>query len=302
KGVIDCPDLPLNVSRSFLQNDGSVKKLSDHIAKKVSDRLTSMFEGERERYCGYWDDISPFVKYGCLKDDKFYDRIKEAVVFKSTKGGHVTAKEYAELNDDRHKGKVYYVSDAKQQSAYMDMFERNGMEAVILDTLIDGHFISYLEYKGGDVRFARIDSDIADSLKGADDPGGDGARVVAAFEEALKSRSVKVAAQPIKGDPRPGYILLSEHSRRMQEMGARFGGGSMPAFPKDETFSVNTGSEVVMGIASILDDESRKDEAMEICRYVYDVALMSHRPLTPDEMREFASRSDVIVGRMLKGG
>ena len=169
KGTIDCPDLPLNVSRSFLQNDSYVSKLSNHITRKVADKLVSLFENERENYNKYWDDINPFVKYGCIREQKFYDRVKDFVIFKTTKDDYITLKDYLERNEAKHKNKVFYVTDVKQQAQYIKIFNDNELEAVILNTMIDNHFIQFMEMHESGVTFSRIDSDISDILKDTED-------------------------------------------------------------------------------------------------------------------------------------
>jgi len=165
KGVIDCPDLPLNVSRSFLQNDGYVAKISTHITKKVGDKLTTLFKNERDNYNTYWDDINPFVKYGCIREQKFFDKVKDIIIYKTTNGDYTTLKDYLERNKSKHENKVFYVSDEKQQSQYINMFKEHGMEAIILTTMIDNHFIQFLEMKEENIKFSRVDADLSESMK-----------------------------------------------------------------------------------------------------------------------------------------
>ena len=164
KGTIDCPDLPLNVSRSFLQNDGYVRKLSSHITKKVSDKLNSLYKHDKENYVKFWDDINPFVKYGCIKESKFYDKVKDIIIYKTTRGEYHTLSEYLERNKEKHKDKVFYVSDEKQQSQYIKMFNDNDMEAIIMSSLIDNHFMQHLEMTNSEVKFNRIDAEISEHL------------------------------------------------------------------------------------------------------------------------------------------
>ncbi|HHY24218.1 MAG TPA: molecular chaperone HtpG, partial [Clostridiaceae bacterium] len=223
KGTIDCPDLPLNVSRSFLQNDGYVNKISNHITRKVADKLVSLFENERENYNKYWDDINPFIKYGCMRESKFYDRVKDIVIYKTTKDDYITLKDYLERNKSKHENKVFYVTDEKQQAQYIKMFEENDLEAVILNVLIDNHFIQFLEMNEKGVTFSRIDSDISESLKDSEKSDTENMKqaqeaLESLFKEALGDEKLKVQVENLKASSIPGMILLSEQSRRMQDL------------------------------------------------------------------------------------
>ena len=303
KGVIDCPALPLNVSRSFLQNDGYVSKISSHITKKVGDKLVSVYENERENYTKYWDDINPFVKYGCLRETKFFDRVKDIVIYKSTNGGYVTLKEYLERNKEKHENKVFYVTDEKQQAQYIRIFREQGMEAVILTSMIDNHFIQFLEMKESGVKFSRVDADLSESMK---ETGGEADGVVPEgleqlFKDAVSNEKLKVQVEALKAASVPGMILLSEYSRRMQEMSRAYGMGGMDMkdmFPEEQTLVLNKNNPLIKAVVSLKDREARKDDVRMICQHIYDLALMSHKQLEPEAMTRFIERSNLLLARL----
>lgn len=302
KGVLDCPDLPLNVSRSFLQNDGYVTKISSHITKKVADKLTSLYENERDNYTKYWDDINPFVKYGCIREEKFYDRVKDILIFKSTKGGYTTLKDYLESNKEKHENKVFYVSNEKQQAQYIRLFNENGMEAVILSTMIDNHFMQMLEGKLSGVHFNRIDADISDTMKNGETgiAEEDAGYLEKLFKAAVNDDKLKIQVESLKNESVPAMILLSEQSRRMQEMSAMFGGMDMShMFPKEQTLVLNSSNKLVKSLTDMKADESKKDEIKLISEHIYDLAMMSHQPLEPDAMAKFIERSNEILMKLV---
>lgn len=304
KGVIDCPDLPLNVSRSFLQNDGYVSKISTHITKKVADKLTSLYENERETYNKYWDDINPFVKYGCLREEKFFDRVKDNIIYKTTNEDYITLQEYLTRNSEMHKDKVFYVSDEKQQAQYIRLFKEQGMEAVILNTMIDNHFIQFLEMKESNVKFSRIDSDLSDSMKDTDATEVDTdltQKLEKVFKEALGDDKLKISVEALKAAAMPGIILLSEQSRRMQEMSRMYGMNGMDIgsmFPDEKTLVLNRSNQLIQAVVKLSDDSSKKDDITLICQHVYDLAMMSHKQLEPEAMTKFIERSNLLLGKL----
>lgn len=305
KGTIDCPDLPLNVSRSFLQNDGYVSKISTHITKKVADKLASLFETQRENYNKYWDDIHPFVKYGCIREQKFLEKVKDIIIFKTTNGDYVTLKDYLERNKSKHENKVFYVSDEKQQAQYIKMFKDNEMEAIILSSMIDNHFIQLLETNEKDVKFSRVDSDISESLKNSDDKDDEAKTketlesLEKVFKEALNEEKLKIQVESLKSTHVPGMILLSEQSRRMQEMSRMFGGMDMShMFPKEETLVLNKSNNLIKAILKMQDNGDKKDDVKLICEQVYDLAMMSHKQLDAEAMTKFIERSNLILERL----
>lgn len=304
KGMLDCPDLPLNVSRSFLQNDGYVSKISAHITKKVADKLSAIFESERENYNKYWDDINPFVKYGCLREQKFFDRVKDILIYKTTNGDYVTIKDYLDRNKEKHKDKVFYVTDEKQQSQYIKIFRDNGMEAVILAAMIDNHFISFLEMKEEGVKFTRIDADLSESLKESENADDADVKESAdnlekLFKEVLGDSNLKLQVESLKSEAVPGMILLSEQSRRMQEMSRMFGGMDMSTmFPKEHTLVLNRKNSLIQMLLRLKDKDDRKDDTKMICEQIYDLAMMSHKQLEPDAMTKFIERSNQILFKL----
>ena len=300
KGTIDCPDLPLNVSRSFLQNDGYVTKMSKYITKKVADKLNSLFKKSRDEYAKFWDDISPFIKYGCMREHDFFDKVKESLLFKTTEGEYVTLEEYKEKAKDKHENKVFYVSDPQQQAQYIKMFKQEGMEAVILETKLDVPFVSFMEAYGEGVRFERIDSAVTEMLKGE---GETDEKMQESLEELFKTNlgkeNLKIKVESLKSDEVSAVIELSEQSRRMQEMSVMYGMSNMN-MPADETLVLNANNNVVKLLFDLKDNADRKDDTEVICRQIYDLAVMSHRPLTNEEMTEFIGRSNKILAIMAK--
>lgn len=303
KGVIDCPDLPLNVSRSFLQNDGYVAKISSHITKKVGDKLVSVYENERENYNRYWDDINPFVKYGCMRESKFFDRVKDVIIYRTTSDDYVTLKDYLERNKEKHEKKVFYVTDEKQQAQYIRIFKEHGLEAVILTSLIDNHFIQFLETKESGVKFSRVDADLSESMKetGAEADKDMAEALEKLFKETLSNDKLKVQVEALKSASIPGMILLSEYSRRMQEMSRLYGMGGMDMkdlFTEEQTLVLNRNNQLIKAIVSLKDSEAKKDDVGMICRHIYDLALMSHRQLEPEAMTRFIERSNLLLARL----
>ena len=303
KGTVDCPDLPLNVSRSFLQNDGYVNKISSHIIKKVADKLVSLFETNREDYNKYWDDISPFLKYGCIREEKFYSKVKDVILYKTTGGDYATQSEYLTKNDSKHKNKVFYVTDEKQQAQYISIFRENDMEAIILPTMIDSHFVQFLETKNFDVKFYRIDSDISDSMK---DDGNSGVNkdniegLKNLFKEMLGNDKLNLQVEGLKTKNVSGIILLSEQSRRMQEMSRMFGGGldMSHMFDDQQTLLLNTNNSLIQKILELKDKEDKKENIKVICEHIYDLALMNHKQLEPQAMVRFVERSNQILEKI----
>ncbi len=304
KGVIDCPDLPLNVSRSFLQNDGYVSKISTHITKKVADKLSSIFENERDNYNKYWDDINPFVKYGCIREEKFFNRVKDIVIFKTTGGEYITLKDYLDRNKEKHENKVFYVTDEKQQAQYIKMFKNQDMEAVILNTMIDSHFIQFLEMKENTVKFSRIDADLSESMKDAENTTIDAdltQKLETQFKEAVGNDKLKIRIEALKTSEVPSIILLSEYSRRMQEMSKMYGMNGMDMgamFQDEQTLVLNRNNSLIKAIAEMSGNESKKDDVTLICQHVFDLAMMSHKQLDPEAMTRFIERSNVLLGKL----
>ena len=296
-GVIDCPDIPLNVSRSFLQNDKQVQKISKHITKKVADKLLELYRNDIEKYKTCWSDIATFVKFGCIKDDDFYQKVNEIIIFKNLAG------EYRPLNDslgeeisdeDAKNGKepqaVYYVSDENKQAQYIKMFKDAGLDAIVCDTYIDPHFISYIEYKNPKrVRFLRIDADVAGALK---EEGGDDESVKKIFEGALEGKGVTVKTEKLKDASVPAVVNVSEFMRRMSEMNSFYMMGNSP---QELTLIVNLSNPAV---------EALKDAEEELkpiaAKQIYLLALMNYKQLSPEELGDLTATNVTLLENYLK--
>jgi molecular chaperone HtpG len=299
KGVIDCPDLPLNVSRSFLQNDGYVSKMSGYVSRKVADKLNSNFKKERETFAGYWEDIAPFIKYGAIKDKEFYEKVKGSILYKTTAGDFVTLSEFTDRNKDKTDKTVFFVSNEQQQSQYVRMFKEQEMEAIILSNNLDTPYISYIEGYEPDFKFNRIDSDISQALKADGGDKSSQAGMEALFKKVLGSEKLKVQTESLKSDGVSAVVLLSEQSRRMKEMSAMFGGGGFPdTFEEDVTLVLNTANPLVKTLTAIKDNEARAEDVELIVNQIYDLAMMSHKPLDVEQMTKFIERSNKILEKI----
>ena len=329
KGVIDCPDLPLNVSRSALQNDGFVNKVADYISKKVADKLNGMFKTDRENYEKYWDDISPFIKFGCLKDEKFGEKMKNSMLYKNLDHKYMTLEDIikeakgeeadavkteetkaeetktdAEESKDadakeEEKTRIFYVTDEVQQSQYINMFKAQGQDAIILTHNIDSAFITYLEQKHQEVQFLRIDADVHDSLKDevAEDEKEEFQKttdsLVEIFRKELGNEKLDVKVEKLKDENVASMAVLSEENRRMQEMMKMYGMGGMDAsmFGSQATLVLNANHPLVQFLVANKDSEN----VSIICKQLYDLAMLAHKPLSPEEMTAFVKRSNDIM-------
>ena len=296
KGVIDCPDLPLNVSRSFLQNDGYVKKISSHITKKVADKLTSIYNNERENYEKYWDYINIFIKYGCLRDEKFYEKVKDVIIYKDIDGKYLTLDEYLDGKEEKD---VYYVSDPQTQSQYINMFKNQGLNAVVLPSMMDTHFISLVEMKQTGVKFKRIDSainDISDNTEKDDSTKEQEEKLIEKFKNEIKDDTLKIEVQSLKDDSIPAVILLGEQSRRMQEMYKAYGqqmAGMADMFHDEFTLVLNSNNSLIKKIDTLNDEDANL-----VIDHVYDLAKISHSPLPAEQMTKFIERSTKLLEKL----
>ena len=323
KGVIDCPDLPLNVSRSALQNDGFVTKVADYISKKVADKLNGMFKTDRENYEKYWDDISPFIKFGCLKDEKFGEKVKDSMLFKNldhkyltledcikANGGETAEETKAEETTDSEETKetpktnIFYVTNEQQQSQYINMFKEQGQDAVILAHNIDSAFITYLEQKHDNVKFQRIDADVHESLKAevAEEEKEtfqkNADSLTEIFRKVLNNEKLDVKVEKLKDENIASMAVLSEESRRMEEMMKMYGMGGMDTgmFGGQASLILNADPPLVQYVV-----ENKEGENVElICKQLYDLALLAHKPLSPQEMTAFVQRSNQIMMLLTK--
>lgn len=329
KGVIDCPDLPLNVSRSALQNDGFVNKIADYISKKVADKLSGMCKTDKENYEKYWDDISPFIKFGCLKDEKFCDKMMDYILFKNIDHKYLTLKECVEENggtviDPKEKKEdgsdnseengennveevkttIYYVTDEQQQSQYINMFKAQELDAVILGHNIDSPFITQLEQRNPNIRFQRIDADVTDSVKEeiAEEEKetfkATTDSLIEIFRKELGNDKLDVKVEKLKDDNVASMITLSEQNRRMQEMMKMYGMAGMdPAmFGSESTLILNANHPLVQFVVEHKDNEN----VSVICKQLYDLAMLAHKPLSPEEMTAFVKRSNEIMMLLTK--
>ena len=296
KGVIDCPDLPLNVSRSFLQNDGYVKKISSHITKKVADKLTSIYNNERENYEKYWDYINIFIKYGCLRDEKFYEKVKDVIIYKDIDGKYLTLDKYLDGKEEKD---VYYVSDPQTQSQYINMFKNQGLNAVVLPSMMDTHFISLVEMKQTGVKFKRIDSainDISDNTEKDDSTKEQEEKLIEKFKNEIKDDTLKIEVQSLKDDSIPAVILLGEQSRRMQEMYKAYGqqmAGMADMFHDEFTIVLNSNNSLIKKIDTLNDEDANL-----VIDHVYDLAKISHSPLPAEQMTKFIERSNKLLEKL----
>ncbi|CEH35872.1 molecular chaperone HtpG [Romboutsia lituseburensis] len=302
KGVIDCPDLPLNVSRSFLQNDRDVSKISKHIVKKVADKLKSLAKNERESYEKFWDDIQVFIKFGCLKDEGFYDKVKDSILFKTINSEYITLKDYLEKCKEKHENKIFYVSDEDQQSQYIKLFKDYDLDAVILDSTIDNHFISFVEFKNQPVRFNRIDADLSDVLKdNKDESNKEGKEEIEnLFKESVGERVKTYSVESLKSEDTSAIILVSEESRRMAEMKSQFAGMDFGMnFEEEKTLVINDNSPIVKKLLSLKDKDDKKDDISLICNQIVDIALLANKELEPSELDDFIKRNNKLMNMVI---
>ena len=291
KGVVDCPDLPLNVSRSFLQNDGYVKKLSGYITRKVADRLTTEFNTHREDYQRYWDDIHPFVKYGCIRDEKFYDRVKDVILFKTTDGEYLTLKEYGDRAFDGDKKIVFYASDPQRQAQMIKLYTDSGKPVVLLDTMIDNNFISFMEYSGkSEIRFQRVDASMEGLTEQSETDEEALKALEALFRKELGDEQLAVQMEKFKSDEMPAMITVEEQSRRFTEMSKAWGGNYN--LPEKRTLVLNSAHPLVSYLKTA---DAEQELTRMVCLQVADLAEMSRQMLSPDRMVAFLERSNKLL-------
>jgi len=300
KGVIDCPDLPLNVSRSALQNDGFVKKISDYITKKVADKLAGMYKTEKESYEKYWDDINPFIKYGCLKDDKFYDKMKDYILFKNLDGKYLTLPECLEENKEKHENTVFYVKNETEQGQYIKMFKEAGLDAVILTHNIDSAFINHIEQKNEGVKFLSIDSDLTETFKEEQTEDETKAlkdredKLSEVFKKALGNDKLAVKLEKLKNESIASMITVSEDSKRMQDMMKMYG-----MYGMDPSMFGQEGQTLVLNakhpLVQYVEANPEGENTAIFCEQLYDLAELAHAPLKPERMSGFIERSNKLM-------
>ncbi len=306
KGCIDCPDIPLNVSRSFLQNDREVQKIAKHITKKVADKLNEQFAEDRKQFTEYYPDLAPFVKFGCIKDESFYDKVRDSLLFESIDGTFKTLKEILpeapaaeekeqseEKKEEKPKDsvKLYYVTDKNAQAQYIERFKENGLDAFVLSHYIDTHFISFLEYKEGNIRFLRIDAETPENLK-SQDTLDNAEQIKELFRQNIERKDLKVEIQGYKDASIPAYMTINEMTRRYGEMSSIYGGGA--PLPDDVTIILNAANSVVKNLATLDGDTLKRT-----CGYIYDLALLANRPLPAEELSRFLKLSAELLEKSL---
>ena len=301
KGVIDCPDLPLNVSRSALQNDGFVKKISNYITKKVAEKLSGMCKTDRENYEKYWDDISPFIKFGCIRDQKFNDKMKDYIIFKNMEGKYVTLPDYLEAGKEKYENNVFYITDEVAQSQYINMFKEQEIDAIYLTHQIDTTFITHLEQRNPEVKFLRIDSELTDNFKETIDENEEKElteKLSEKFKKATGVENLIVKVEKLKNADMPSMITVSEQTRRMSEMMEMYGmsNSSTGLGAEGETLVLNMNNDLVQYVLN--NDES--ENTTTICQQLYDLARLANHPLKPEEMTAFVARSNKILSILTK--
>ena len=299
KGVIDCPDLPLNVSRSALQNDGFVKKISDYITKKVADKLSGMCKTDRENYEKYWDDIAPFIKFGYIKDEKFAEKMGDYILYKNLEGKYLTLNDCLEENKEKHENTIFYVTNEKEQSQYINLFKEEGIDAVIMPAAIDNPFISHVEQKHEGLKFLRIDTDLNASFKEEvkeDDEAfkKTSEELTEVFKKALNNDKLDIKVEKMKNASVASMITVSEETRRMQDMMKMYsmGGMDMSAFgATGETLVLNANHPLVKYVL----ENKEGENTVKICEQLYDLASLAHGQLSPERMTNFVNRSNDIM-------
>ena len=297
-GVIDCPDIPLNVSRSFLQNDKQVQKISKHITKKVADKLTSLFNNDRERYENCWKDIATFIKFGCIKEEEFFEKVKNIILFKNLEDKYLPLADFfgEELTEEEQKeGKqpkaVYYVSDVKQQAQYVAMFKSAGLDAIVCDTYIDPHFISFMEYKNaGKCRFVRIDADVDGALKADNTLSKEEVDALAELcKKYIPDADIQVKCEAFKNEKIPAIVNVDEFMRRMSEMNGFYGMEEMDV-SKHATLVLNTANPVVQSLAKQTEDKQKF-----VVEQIYYLAMLSFKQLQPQELSSFVENNSQLL-------
>ena len=298
RGVLDCPELPLNVSRSYLQNSGYVSKISAHIIKKVADKINSLFNTDREKYEGIWDDLKPFVEYGCMRDKKFLDRVKGSVIYKTVEDKYVTLAEYTEKNT-KEAGKVFYATDKTQQSRYIALLKEEEIDVLLLDSIIDSQFITHLEQENSDVKFVRCDSDVAAALKHEGNTV-ENELLKELFTEAIGKEKTEVEFAALKNEKTPAMITVSEQERRFADMMKLYSRGeAMPGMDAmGEKLIVNTKNPLIEKITAMLGDTAKRETAKLLAKQVYMLALVSQRTLTADELEAFVNNNVDILSNI----
>jgi len=307
QGVVDSPDIPLNISRSFLQNDPTVRAISNHVIRKVADKLAEMFKSDREEYEKFWNDIQPFVKFGMMNEDKFFEKVKDSLIFQTVDEKFVTTEEYKELRKtDEETVKLFYTANKKDQISLIEMFQSQEIPVIVLDSMIDSHFINFMEMKNDKIKFARIDSEVDELLVEKDggskiiDPKDNkdlNEKIIDTFKTHLKREKLEIKCEHLKSEDIAGFISVAEQRRRFEEM-TSYMQKNIPAFSEEHTLVVNSNNPLVKKLADSGQFATKEEEINMICEHVYDLALLNHKPLTPEGMSSFIKRSNDILAKL----
>ena len=305
QGAIDCPDIPLNVSRSYLQNDPYVQKISKHIVKKVADKLNQLYKKDLDRFKSIWTDVSPFIKYGMMQSDEFYKKVKDIVVFESSSDELTSMPDYLERNKEKLEKKVLYCSDRDAQATYVSLCQEQSLEVLFLQSMIDSHFLQFLESKDTEIKYVSVDSELSDVLvdsnassedqKESDKKVDD--QLVELFKEVISEESLKYEVKPLKTDSVPGMVLESEYVKRMKTMNHFMKGNQMPVFD-DCTLVINSNNELVKSILKLKADSNQKELVSDLCHHIYDLAKMSQQQLSGEKMQGFLKRSTQLMTQL----
>jgi molecular chaperone HtpG len=306
QGAVDCPEIPLNVSRSYLQNDPYVQKISKHIVKKVADKLNELYKKDRETLDKYWEDISPFIKYGMMTNDDFYSKAKEMVMFESSDGGLVTVNDYLERNKEKHENKVLYCADKTAQAGYVQLCKDQGLEVLFTHAVIDSHFIQFLESKNSDTKFVSVDSELTEFLKEEttekkeDEKNPENDKLIEVFKKALGDDKLDVKVEALKTEAVPAMVLQPEFVKRMATMNHMSGGMKMPQMDMLQ-FVINSNNSTIKAVMSLSEDKDKQETVTTLCSHIYDLAKLNQKPLTGEAMQQFIQRSNELVSIIAKG-
>ena len=303
QGAIDCPEIPLNVSRSYLQNDPYVQKISKHIVKKIADKLNDLYKKERETLEGYWEDISPFIKYGMMTNDDFYEKAKELIMFESSEGGMITLNDYLERNKTKNENKVLYCADKASQGSYVQLCKDQGLEVLFTHAMIDSHFIQFLESKNSETKFISVDSELTELLKDKEEKKEDkkkpeDEKCEEVFKKALGDEKLEVKVEALKTDTIPAMVVQPEFVKRMATMSHMTGG--MPQLDTHQLI-INSNNNTIKALMSLNEKKEKQETVKKLCSHIYDLAKLSQKPLTGDDMQLFIKRSNDLVSMIAEG-
>ena len=307
QGTVDCPDIPLNVSRSYLQNDPYVQKISKHITKKVADKLNELYKKDKENFEKYWTDISPFIKFGMMNNHDFYEKVKDIVIFPSSSGDNTSLKDYLERNKDKNKDTIFYCTDKESKIVHLNMLKEHGLEIIFLDSVIDSHFINFLESKDPKIKYKSIDSEVDEHLidktaqNEIEDPKGNKAlkeKIETIFKENLKNEKLKIKVEDLKSDKTSAIIMQSEHLKRMKDMSLMMRQKLPEQMFEDYTLVINTKSPVIKNILKLSETPNKGLNTEMLCNQVYDLAVLAQGPVSGEQKQRFIDRTNTILASL----